>query len=273
MSMKGKISRRQLLKLGGMVLGLPALAAGTGYTWWSNTLTVEHHSRKIWGQREPVCLGILTDLHVPNYRFPLDQLIEAVNAVECDLLLIVGDTIDRKGNERLVPEVFAPLRAKQGKLAVLGNWEYMGNVDIRRLRRLYESVDVELLVNETAAVPLDGLELQVVGLDDYLRGHPDYTLAGRTEGPTIVLSHCPAPADEIAERAKGPVLVLSGHTHGGQIAPFGWVLYLPPGSGRFITGWYELPNEGSLYISPGLGNSGLPFRVGVRPTLAILDIS
>jgi len=267
-----RINRRQLLKLGGLVLGLPALAAGTGYTWWSNTLIIERYHQEIWGQKEPARLGVLTDLHLPNYHFPRDQLIEAVNASRCDLLFIVGDTVDRQGNERLIPEVFSPMQAKEGKWAVLGNWEYIGNVDINRLRRLYERADVWLLVNETVTVSLNGWEFRVVGLDDYLMGYPDYALPERTDGPTIVLSHCPEPSDRIAERAKRPVLVLSGHTHGGQIAPFGLVLYLPPGSGRFVTGWYDLPNDSKLYVSPGLGNSGVPFRVGVRPTLAILEV-
>jgi hypothetical protein len=269
-----KLSRRRFLKLGGLALGLSALSGGAGYAWWSNTLTVKRYHRRIWGLNQPLRLGVLTDFHAPNYRFPLEKLVEILNTARCDWIFIVGDTVDRGGNEPQVLRLFRELQAQQGKLASLGNWEYMGHVDLIKLRRLYAEADVQLLINEEIAVSIPGDErtLHIIGLDDYLMGAPNYSLLPR-EGPTIVLSHCPAPADRIAERGKGPALVLSGHTHGGQIAPFGLVLYLPPGSGRFVTGWYELPNGSLLYVSPGLGNSGLPFRVGVRPTLAILEVS
>jgi len=269
-----KLSRRQLLKLGGLALGVPALAGGTGYGLWSNMLALEHHKLSIWGLRRPVRLGVLTDFHVPNFRFPLEELIEALSIAHCDLLLIVGDTVDRLGNERFVPGLFRDMDARMGKFAVLGNWEYDSGVSFNRLERLYERADVRLLVNERIDLELPGGgELHIVGLDDYLFGMPDHTLLDGLKGPTIVLSHCPEPADAIARRAGRPLLVISGHTHGGQIAPFGLVLYLPPGSGRFVTGWYELSNGSRLYVSPGVGNSGVPIRIGVRPTLTILEVS
>ena len=65
-------------------------------------------------------------------------------------------------------------------------------------------------------------------------------------------------------------LMLSGHTHGGQIAPAGLPIVTPPGSGRYVTGWYV---EGGppMYVSRGIGTSTLPIRLGASPELVIVD--
>jgi predicted MPP superfamily phosphohydrolase len=65
--------------------------------------------------------------------------------------------------------------------------------------------------------------------------------------------------------------MLAGHTHGGQVAPFGHALILPPGCHGYVQGRYARPPH-QLYVTRGLGSSHLPFRVGARPELAILDI-
>jgi predicted MPP superfamily phosphohydrolase len=66
--------------------------------------------------------------------------------------------------------------------------------------------------------------------------------------------------------------MLSGHTHGGQIAPFGVALKLPHGSGGYVAGWYR--GDGvPLYVSRGIGTSLVPIRIGATPELAQFDWS
>jgi hypothetical protein len=121
--------------------------------------------------------------------------------------------------------------------------------------------------------------VDLLGLDDWRAGAPDYAQVTATDaaepGATraIVMSHCPVAFDAITQIAHRPTVVLAGHTHGGQIAPFGWAIVLPEGSGRYVHGQYQ-SSDGphTLYVSRGLGNSGPPFRIGARPELALLEI-
>lgn len=270
--MQLNMSRRRFLKIGGAALAV-ALGGGSAYGWQSNKLQIETYSRSVWGFAKPLRLGVMTDFHAPNYRFPAAQLMGEVNRAQCDLLLIVGDSIDRAGNEPLVKDLFSHMEGLLGKYAVLGNWEYKRGVNRRLLRKAYTESGVRLLVNEDAKIKHEETELRIVGLDDWLEGEPNLELLEeKVELPTLVLSHCPALAVDIARRMQGRALIISGHTHGGQIAPFGIAPYLPPGSGPFVKGWYEV-GQSQLYVSPGLGNNHVPFRIGIRPTLAILNVS
>ena len=66
-------------------------------------------------------------------------------------------------------------------------------------------------------------------------------------------------------------LCLSGHTHGGQIAFWGWAPFRPVGSGRFVTGFYDVPGC-RLFVSKGVGTSVLPVRWGVAPEVVVFDL-
>lgn len=75
-------------------------------------------------------------------------------------------------------------------------------------------------------------------------------------------------------REKGDLkidLVLSGHTHGGQITFFGIVPFKPQGSGRYLKGWYK-DTDPKMYISKGIGTSILPIRLGARAEMVEIDI-
>jgi predicted MPP superfamily phosphohydrolase len=223
-------------------------------------------------------VALLTDMHAPHFWFALEELAGAVAAFDPHLVVVAGDAFNRRGDEALV-RAYEQLPARVGKFASLGNWEYQGDCDLVRLRREYERAGVRLLVNESATADVDGQRVHIVGLDDLLRGRP--TLAPiRPAGPlpdrTLVVAHCPALFDAVVAAATpgdAPLVALSGHTHGGQIAPFGRALVTPPGSGRYLKGWYGAPGgRHHLYVSRGLGNSDVPFRIGSRPELPLLTV-
>ncbi len=266
------MNRRQFLKWGGATLFTTSLA-GVGYAWQSNLLAVESYQKKILNLSQPLRLGVVSDLHAPNFVFSIEKLISEVSRAKCDALAIVGDTVDQKDNEVVIKELFKPLIAPAGKFAVLGNWEYSRNINRRKLEAFYSVSDVQLLVNAETRLSWGDLQLRIIGLDDFLRGAPDYGLIEHSNTqPVIVLSHCPVTAHDIASRSNQPQLILSGHTHGGQIAPFGIPLHLPPGSGGFVKGWYQI-RQSEMYVSPGLGNRTLPFRIGSKPTFTVIDLT
>jgi len=228
---------------------------------------------------QPLRVALLTDMHGPHNWVDSDDLITEVERFRPDLVCIVGDAVDERGDEPLVQR-YAALPARLGKFATLGNWEYQGECNLRRLRQEYERAGIRLLVNDR--LRLDGGAsgpIDLIGLDDWRAGAPDYALvrslpAAEPGGVrAVVLSHCPVGFDAVSKIATRPTAVLSGHTHGGQIAPFGMALVLPEGSGRYVKGLYKSPDGAhGLYVSRGLGNSGPPFRIGSSPEVALLTI-
>jgi hypothetical protein len=118
---------------------------------------------------------------------------------------------------------------------------------------------------------------------DDLTGAPDLRAALRGAEDArvrILLAHSPAFRDTVAAHgqragAREPVdvgaitLMLSGHTHGGQVALGGWAPLVPPGSGRYVRGWFGDAGAPPLYVSRGIGTSVLPIRFGSRPELAV----
>jgi predicted MPP superfamily phosphohydrolase len=162
------------------------------------------------------------------------------------------------------------------KFAILGNWEYWGKIDRDQLSTIYNSHNCRLLINENITVELRNRDISIIGVDDYVGGEADFDIAckGLEEADYIVvLSHCPVYRDTIATNNRGPKIdmVLSGHTHGGQISLLGYAPFLPQGSGRYLKGRYH-DIRPHLYVSKGIGTSVIPFRLGSRAEVAVFEI-
>jgi predicted MPP superfamily phosphohydrolase len=162
-------------------------------------------------------------------------------------------------------------------LAVMGNWEYWGGIAPRSLSAVLSRWGGLLLVNESRRVPTPAGEILFTGLDDLVAGRPDPTAALRGVAPApthVVLAHCAAQRDRLADELHGtphrPSLVLSGHTHGGQVGLMG-LRFTPRGSGPYVEGWYR---QGGipLYVSRGVGTSVVPLRIGAPPEVAVFDL-
>ena len=250
--------------------GTATLFGGSAYGYRSTQLEVSRERIVRMDLRQGLRIVAISDVHAPCFYASASELVEIINAESPDIFIVAGDTIDKRGNEHLAG-MFKPAKAKIAKIATLGNWERDGTVNLVELKRAYESAGFSLLVN--AACEVAGLT--VVGLDDLLYGFPDYQILNQLptrSGPILVVSHCPGTFDVLATFSHPPMIVLSGHTHGGQIAPFGIVLVTPPGSGSYIQGWYH-KGKHSMYVMRGIGTSpGLPIRIGARPELLVLDI-
>jgi hypothetical protein len=211
----------------------------------------------------------ISDVHARARHQSIAELIDVVNAESPDIFILAGDTIDRRGDEGLVG-MFTPVQAKCSKLAILGNWEHAAELDLAKLGREYERAGISLLVN--AACEVAGVLF--IGLDDFLHGAPNYRIFQNIQprvGPLFVISHCPESFEVLASCSPHPMIVLAGHTHGGQIAPFGLAFVTPAGSGSYVHGWYH-KGKHAMYVMRGIGTSGLPFRIGARPEVLFLDI-
>jgi predicted MPP superfamily phosphohydrolase len=259
--------RRDFLKLFGVLAG--ASVGGVAYAKQSNIVAITKRDLFVPSITSDLKIVAISDLHAPSYFQYNDyqDLANIINGQDPDILILAGDMIEEAGAEELATE-FSLLKAKITKLAILGNWEYYALLDLERLRKEYEKAGVTLLVNER--IELKGLI--VAGLDDFLHGSPDYRLLNEeSTNPLLVISHCPESFDFMPLVHKSPLIIISGHTHGGQIAPFGVVLVKPDGCGPYEKGWYWRGKQG-MYVMRGVGTTGIPVRIGSRPEVLVLNL-
>lgn len=212
---------------------------------------------------------MLSDLHLGSQfgaRW-FSTLVDQVQALHPDLILLGGDIVEGHGpfDPGLKP-VFARLRAPLGVFAVTGNHERFG--DTRAAIKMTEAAGVQWLHDEMISIA-PGLSL--AGVDDpgMRRPPPDSrsdnqsapVLLSATGDAVILLSHSPTDVQQAA--AAGVGLMLSGHTHNGQIWPFNYLvsLFYP-----YITGRYDI-NGMTLIVGRGAGLWGPRMRLWRRGEL------
>jgi uncharacterized protein len=212
-----------------------------------------------------------TDVHVGNTigrNFVVD-LVARTNAIGADLIAITGDLID--GSVAHLKDVIDPireLRARQGVFFVTGNHEYYAAADSAagadEWIALLRDMGMTVLRNERVAVEREGAAFDLAGVDDWSArsfggGHGAdlaKALDGRDETRELVLlAHQPKQIPAAA--AAGVGLVLSGHTHGGQIWPFRFVVRMVT---PYVSGLFRVRDTWA-YVSRGTGYFGPPLRI------------
>jgi hypothetical protein len=211
----------------------------------------------------------LTDIHVgPTIgREFIEDLVAQANALKPDLVAITGDLVD--GSVESLRDHVAPLarlKTRHGVYFVTGNHEYYSGVGdwIDELGRL----GVRVLRNERVAIAGEnGAGFDLAGVDDHSSGGlapghgPDLERALDGRDPSrecVLLAHQPRAIHEAARLGVG--LQLSGHTHGGQIWPWGYLVRLQQ---PYVVG-FAREGRTQLYVSPGTGYWGPPMRLGTR---------
>lgn len=232
----------------------------------------------------PLRLLHLSDLHLRYHLRPRHlRLAETVRRLRPDLILLTGDAVDRWGMAFPLDRLLQLLPAEVPKAAILGNHDYKSGIGIPAFRRLYARHNGLLLVNESVTYAFGDTRLVVTGLDDGLRGVPDFARAVRdleATGHHLVLIHRPGQQEDVLrqlaginaarppDRQLGVGYLLAGHTHGGQITFLGFAPYLPRQSGKYIKGWFN-GKPPLLYVSRGFGASLIPFRYGAPPEITL----
>jgi len=220
----------------------------------------------------------ISDVHVgPTIgRAFMDDLVDRINGLEPDIVAITGDLVDGTV-ARLGPHT-APLgriSSRLGTFFVTGNHEYYSGADpwIAELTRL----GIRVLRNARVTVERGGAKLDVAGVDDWRAGgfggdhghDPDTALADRpTDRPVVLLAHQPKSVFDAARH--GVDLVLSGHTHGGQIWPFAAIVKLVQ---PYVKGLHRHSDRTWIYVHRGTGYWGPPMRVGVPAEIAVLTLT
>lgn len=220
----------------------------------------------------------ISDLHLKKFNDRAQRIAEQVNKLQPDIVVFTGDSIDNAIQVDAYDRFLSILDRQTPKYAILGNWEYNSGVNLDRLAKIYATYNCRLLVNESILYKQGDRSLLITGIDD-LVGDPNLVKSLQNFNPNpnhLLLAHSPAYVDlfstaelKVLSKYK-PQYMLTGHTHGGQIAFFGFAPILPPRSGNYVSGWYQT-NSISMYVSRGLGVSVLPMRIGSVPEIGYFE--
>ena len=217
----------------------------------------------------------LTDIHHSRILGleEIRRVVKLAQQTRPDMFVLTGDysTSYRRYIEPCA-EVLAALSAPEGVWAVLGNHDHYTDPELttRALQRNH----IAVLNNAHTTMSRGADSLQLSGIDDWTWNATDWDKAFsglKTNTPTILLSHQPTVLD--FEQTKNVSLILSGHTHGGQVK---FPLLGAPASFftrdmKYARGLFRR-GETQLYVSTGTGVIGLPVRFGVRPEIAVLRL-
>ena len=220
----------------------------------------------------------LSDLHLGSHTRDLARLhriLEGGMRHGPDVGLLGGDYINGMlfGKGRIPPDVTFSVVSRftppLGWFAILGDHDRMYGTE--RIVRALDGSGIRLLNGGRTTLSFQGCEVDVVGIEP-LPTDPADALKPHLQGrPAIVLAHDPAAFSHLP---AGPYLMLSGHTHGGQI----WL----PRIGPFVnmsmaplrwTYGHVIEDDRHLYVTSGIGTSGLPLRIGIPPEIAVIDIN
>jgi uncharacterized protein len=217
----------------------------------------------------------LSDIHIGSLlsRRRAERWVDQTNALDVDLVALTGDYVTSgEAFHGDIAEVLGRLRARDRVVAVMGNHDYFG--DGEALVTALRAGGVTVLRNERLELERGGERLTLAGVDDTWtrRADVDRTLSGRDPAsPAVVLAHDPALFPALAE--LGASVVLSGHTHWGQLgAPFLSARYnMARLAHRYHADVYR-EGRATLYVHPGMGTTGPPIRLGVAPEVTVLRL-
>lgn len=227
-------------------------------------IRVEVLLRKLPKALDGLSIVQLSDMHVGPLiggEF-VRRVVDVVNSLSVDLVAITGDLVDGSVADLARDvEPLSGLRSTFGSYFVTGNHEYHAGAPewCDFLNRL----GVRVLRNERVEIERDGARTYLAGVDDYEGAglgighgpHLEGALKGRDPNlPLILLAHQPKAVHEATQHKVD--LQLSGHTHGGQLWPLGWLLRL----GQPLVAGLGRWGETTLYVNRGTGFSGPPMR-------------
>jgi uncharacterized protein len=276
------LSRRAFLGAGAAVaLGL-GLDAGELERHWitleRRSFSIEHLPDAFVGMR----FVQISDLHYAEFTEPyyLHRVVEFVNALGPELVLLTGDFVSMAPLRGRAGRVYAPMCAAvldglhcRERYGSVGNHDWM--VGERIVVEAMEAVGIRMLVNRFVPLERGGARLWLAGLGSALGSNIDLPAsipphALRDREPVVLMAHEPDAWDAIAP--YGVDLVLSGHTHGGQVRlPLAPPFFLPPMGERYVEGRFQR-GRSQLYVNRGIGAVGLPFRFRCPPEVTEITL-
>lgn len=280
---------------------LAGFTSTTAYAvaWEPRALHVARYRIAIPGWRgfRALRIAAVSDLHLGGPHVPLPrlpQIVAALNALQPDITLLLGDFIASRAVQRDDPTmadwaaILGGLRASNGVYAILGNhdWWHDEAALARRsgptlVGNALEAVGITVLENRATRIETQVTPLWLAGLGDQVAfnrsirpgGIDDLpgTLAQIPDDgvPAILLAHEPDVFVQVPARI---LLTLAGHTHGGQLRLFGWSPFVPSRYGNRFAYGHVVEEARNLIVTSGIGTSRIPIRLGAPPEVMLVEL-
>lgn len=224
----------------------------------------------------PVRAVLVADMHIGKFgnAVSVDRIVRQIEATAPDVVFIAGDfTLD--ASEQQIEAAFLPLAGLDVPVyAVLGNHDvgFPGPDYDGRLQRALEAAGVRVIENRVERLEVGGASLIIAGVSDLWEGQQDFSAVkgADTSLPLLLLAHNPDTAVRM-DSGVSPDLILSGHTHGGQIRIPGLVQAVIPTGYPFDHGLYDLGYT-QVFVTPGTGMTAIPMRFARPPRIDVLHI-
>lgn len=293
------ITRRNLIRQG--------LCGALGLALYSSE--IERHWIEV-NEREVALAGLpqvfdgmrivqLSDIHLDEYTEPffLRRVIDRVNEMNPDAIFLTGDFVTEILYPRRYAKTAFAIRAR--KFARGAAWQcadmlrdlkcrelyaIMGNHDLvvgaTQVTEALTTNGIRVLRNSFLPIERNGERFWLAGLDDAVEGDPNPDLAvppsirNRPNEPVVLMCHAPDYVDVLRAHPAGQAvsLMMSGHTHGGQIRfPLVGAFHLPSWGRKYVEGWFRFGGL-QLHVNRGIGTVGVPFRLNCPPEITLMTL-
>jgi len=268
-------SRRKFFKKS---LDLSSLVVATSLSarsiYEARFVKIEKISVKLKKLKQEYKIVQLSDVHIGgliNAAY-IESIVKRVNALDPDLIVITGDLVDMDIKKIQAPlDELKQLKSKYGTYFILGNHEYFHGA--QEIINAVTKLNIKVLENENLYIGEKSRGFNLVGVYDIfgyrVKHHlPDLNAALKgldRDSPTLLLAHQPKYIEEV----HGIDLMLSGHTHGGQLYPFRFLVKLQQ---PYISGLHQHNKNLQIYVNKGTGFWGPPMRLGATAEITQITL-
>jgi predicted MPP superfamily phosphohydrolase len=226
----------------------------------------------------------ISDIHLVEYTEPsfLETIVGHINSLAPELVLITGDFVSRGPLSDSVSwkaagtcaEILSGIKAPQ-RFGILGNHDV--SVGAEHVIEPLEAHKTPILVDSYVAIERGADRLWLCGADDAGTRIPNLDLAipPFARDPVILMVHEPDYVDTVVQHPRFPLVdvMLSGHTHGGQIRlPWLGPMVLPPMGKKYVEGQFDFGHM-QLYVNRGIGTVGMPIRLNCSPEITHITLT
>jgi predicted MPP superfamily phosphohydrolase len=288
-------SRRHFLKAGFYGAAGLALYSGEIARHWIDVTHRDFFLRGLPAAFNGMRIAQISDIHLDDLTEPffLRYVVDRLNSIKPDAVFLSGDFVTTAfrsrpgsgfGTKGFAQEaawqcagILAKLECK-ALYAVLGNHDFGAGAD--EVAAALGGSGITVLRNASIPIERTGSRIWLAGVDDPMMGHPDpeqaipESIRNVPKEPLVLLCHTPDYADRLLRHPVGQAidLMLSGHTHGGQVRfPFVPAMRLPPLGRKYIEGFFQLDRL-QLYVNRGIGTIGVPFRLNCPPEITMITL-
>lgn len=220
--------------------------------------------------------AVISDFHIGVFKngVSLKKIVEKTNSLNPDIVFLAGDFVYRLDKNKIEESLSELKNLSAPAFAVTGNHDAgkPGKNVNKEIKAALKKFGIHAIDDKIENINIKQSSFAIAGLSDAWTGDADYTVLEKINAGelAIVLTHNPDIVYSLSENSKIDLLI-SGHTHGGQIRLPLLYKFAIPSEYDFDRGFYKI-NGVNVFVSSGIGMVGLPFRFLVPPVIDVLEI-